>query len=154
MSISPRLKAFLAQHRIPYQVVHHTPTDTAFNAAKAAHIPAQSMVKGVLLHDDQGYLLAAIAATRSLDLAHLNAVTGRNLDLVTEQELASIFDDCATGAVPAVGEAYGIPTLWDEPLACQPCFYIEAGDHTDLLRMGYYDFMKVMTEDARCALSV
>lgn len=153
MSMSPRLKQFLDSHHIPFQVIRHTPTDTAFNAARAAHIPAQYMLKGVLLQDDQGYVLAATTATRSIDLERINRETGRQLHLVSEANLASIFDDCDTGAVPALGEAYGIPTLWDQSLAFQPSFYMEAGDHRELVRVGYYDFMKLIPEDASCALS-
>lgn len=153
MSISPRLKEFLEARQIPFQVIRHTPTDTAFNAARAAHIPAQYMVKGVLLEDEQGYVLAAVPATRSLNLEHFNAVSGRQLKLVDEQALAAIFDDCDTGAVPALGAAYGIPMVWDEPLAFHPSFYFEAGDHQELVRLGYFDFMKLMTEQPSFALS-
>ncbi len=111
------------------------------------------MVKGILLHDDKGYLMAAISATRSLDLEQFNRETGRHLTLAPEEELHCILTDCATGAVPAIGEAYGIPTVWDEALAGQPSFYIEAGDHEALLRLGYYAFMNLMSEDNRAVLT-
>lgn len=153
MSMSPRLKNFLETRQIPFQLITHAPTDTAFNAARAAHIPAQYMVKGVLLRDQQGYVLAAVSATRHLDIGQINAATGRNLELVAEEELATIFDDCDIGAVPALGEAYGIPTVWDEALTSQPSFYLEAGDHCELVRMGYFDFMKVMAGESRLSLS-
>ena len=153
MSISPSLKGFLDENKIDYQVIRHAPTDTSFNAARSAHVPTQCMVKGVLLRDDRGYLMAAVAATKSLDLEQLNQQTGRTLQLVEETELHGILADCATGAVPALGQAYGIPTVWDESLAYQPSFYIEAGDHKELIRLGYYAFMGIMTENTRVALS-
>lgn len=153
MSISPRLKNYLEERQVSYNLIPHTPTDTAFNSAKAAHIPAQCVVKGVLLNDQRGYMLAAIAATRSLNLGRLNTLLGRRLRLTAEAELAGIFSDCIPGAVPALGEAYGIPTMWDSPLAFQPGFYLEAGNHCELVRVGYFDFMKLMNEDRGFALS-
>ena len=146
MSMSRCLQDYLQQKSIKYNLVKHTHTDTSYNAAKSAHIPVQCMVKGVLLRDDKGYLMAAVAANRSLDLAQIFEQTGRQLRLVEEKELQAILGDCSEGAVPALGEAYGIPTLWDKPLAFQPSFYIEAGDHEELIRLGYYDFMTLMPE--------
>lgn len=144
MSISPSLKDFLEEKNIDYQVIRHTPTDTSFNAAKSAHIPTQCMVKGVLLRDDKGYLMAAIAATKSLNIEQLNQQIGRNLQLVAEEELDSVLSDCVSGAVPAIGQAFGIPTIWDDSLAGQPSFYIEGGDHEELIRLGHFAFMGLM----------
>ena len=153
MSISISLKDYLEAKGVEYQLIRHTPTDTAYNAARAAHVPTRCMVKGVLLQDDRGYLMAAVPATRSLDLEELNRYTGRQLQLVEEDELRCILNDCVTGAVPALGEAFGVPTLWDESLAMQPSFYIEAGDHEELVRLGYYAFMALMPEGQRTPLS-
>lgn len=144
MNISNCLKLYLDRHHISYQLVSHRFTDTAFNAAKSAHITAACMVKGVLLHDDKGYLMAAISANKDIDLENVNTRLRRKLSLVEENTLVCILNDCKKGAVPALGEAFGIPTIWDKDLVYQPGFYIEAGNHEDLIRLSYFDFMALM----------
>ena len=144
MSMSTCLKNYLDHHHVEYQLIAHRRTDTAFNAARAAHIAAGCMVKGVLLHDEQGYVMAAVPANQSVDIDDVNQKMGRQLDLAQEKNLSCILNDCSQGAVPALGEAYGIPTVWDQALMFQPSFYIEAGDHEELVRLNHFDFMNLM----------
>lgn len=153
MSMSVCLKNFLDHRQINYDMISHRHTDTSFNAAKSAHIPTTCMVKGVLLHDEQGYLMVAVSSTREVDLNQLNRETGRQLELADEEKLSCILSDCERGAVPAIGEAYGIPTVWDEHLAGQPSFYIEAGDHERLVRLGHFDFLDLMEGQQRATIS-
>lgn len=153
MNISNCLKLYLDRHHISYQLVSHRYTDTAFNAAKSAHITTACMVKGVLLHDDIGYLMAAIPANKEVDLDNINSNMQRHLKLVEENSLVCILNDCKKGAVPALGEAFGIPTIWDEDLAYQPGFYIEAGNHEDLIRLSHFDFMGLMDRPLNSSIS-
>lgn len=153
MNISNCLKLYLDRHHITYQLVSHRYTDTAFNAAKSAHITAACMVKGVLLHDENGYVMAAIPANKDVNIESVNSSMRRHLNLVEENTLACILNDCKKGAVPALGEAFGIPTIWDEDLAYQPGFYIESGNHQDLIRLNYFDFMNLMSRPLNSSIA-
>jgi Ala-tRNA(Pro) deacylase len=57
---------------------------------------------------------------------------------------ARLFADCDRGAVPPVGEAYGIPTVWDDSLGDLPDVYFEGGDHRTLIHMSGPDFAELM----------
>ncbi len=46
-----------------------------------------------------------------------------------------LFGDCEPGAVPALGDAYGIQVIWDDDLKYTSDIYIEAGDHEHLIRI-------------------
>lgn len=153
MSISASLKTYLDKRLINYDLIAHKHTDTTYNAARAAHVPVERMVKGVLLGDDRGYLMAAVPATRKLDLTEINRKTGRSLKVVPESQLQQVLVGCNRGAVPAIGEAYGIETVWDETLAFEPDFYIEAGDHEELVHLSHYDFMELMSDENRAPLT-
>ncbi len=146
MSISPCLKRYLDHHHVQYDVIAHRHTDTAFNSAKSAHISPDCMVKGVLLHDDEGYLMAALPSSKAIDMDEINKQTGRHLTLAEEKTLHCILNDCETGAVPALGEAFGVPTFWDKRLAYQPSFYLESGDHEELIRLSHFAFMDLMDD--------
>ena len=52
---------------------------------------------------------------------------GRSVHLASEEEVEDIFVDCARGAVPPVGECYGLDVIVDNSLNDHSDFYIEGG---------------------------
>jgi Ala-tRNA(Pro) deacylase len=135
-----RLLWYLDHHGVHYDRLPHDPTETSLGSADAAHVDPGQLAKAVLLEDERGYVLAVIPASRRLSIAGIDHVLGRQLDLASEAELGEIFDDCAIGAVPAVGAAYGIPVAVDEQLLHQPELFLESGDHRELLRIPGIEF--------------
>ncbi|MDG9670016.1 YbaK/EbsC family protein [Hahella sp. CR1] len=144
MSISNTLQRFLTSHNVNYEVITHPYSETSMASAQTAHVPVERMVKAVVLKDEKGYVIAAIPSTNHLNLREINQAMKRQLDLASEEELCELFGDCSAGAIPAVGEAFGMPTIWDEQLAYEPDFYLEGGDHHELVHISHYDFMEMM----------
>jgi len=66
------------------------------------------------------------------------------LRLASEPELRQLFDDCDTGAIPALSEAYGLKVIWDDQLKHASDIYIEAGDHEHLIHLRGSDFQQLM----------
>ena len=94
-------------------------------------------------------LLAAAAdvllpANNSLEIGWVNDELDRSLELAEEKEFKTLFDDCELGAVPALGDAYGIQVIWDDELQYTADIYIEAGDHEHLIWLDRKDFKKLM----------
>ena len=75
----------------------------------------------------------------------MNEELKRNLALACEQEFKTLFQDCEAGAVPALGDAYGINVIWDDDLQYTADIYIEAGDHEHLIWLDRKDFKKLMS---------
>lgn len=74
-------------------------------------------------------MLAVVPSTHHLALSELGeALQRRPLRLARENELGNLFPDCELGALPALGGAYGIPTIVERELDAQPDVYFEAGD--------------------------
>ena len=103
--------------------------------------------KGVVIEDDQGYVLAVLPSTHHLQLGVLGRQLHRHqVRLATEADLGGLFGDCELGAVPPIGAAYGLPMVVEEDLAAQPEIFFEAGDHEHLVRMVTQDFARVLGE--------
>ena len=62
-----------------------------------------------------------------------------------ESRIALLFEDCARGAVPPVGMAFGIETIVDDELEASDVVYMEGGDHECLLRMSHEQFHELMS---------
>ena len=144
MAIAMTLREFLEQEGVEYEVLKHPYSYSASETAEAAHIPGNQVAKCVLLEDNTGYLMAVIPATHRVQIGKLHKQLHRNLGLATEHELDLLFDDCEAGAIPPLGQAYGIDVVIDDSLSESSDIYFEAGDHTSLIHMNAKDFNDLM----------
>jgi Ala-tRNA(Pro) deacylase len=135
MSIAARVKWFLDVNRVHYDVVFHPYTETSEATAREAEIPVGKLAKAVLLEDETGYVMPIVPASRRLDLDKVQRQLKRELRLASEQDAEMLFFDCESGAIPAMGIAYGIPTIIDDELLGLGDIYFEWGDHVDLVHM-------------------
>jgi Ala-tRNA(Pro) deacylase len=135
MAMARRLQWYLDSRGVPYEVLPHAHTSTSLETARAANVPDDKLAKPVLLEDEQGYVLAIVPASRKVALRALGEELHRDLELASEAEIARLFADCETGAMPPLGTAYGVPTVVDESLLAQPDVYFEAGDHEDVVHL-------------------
>lgn len=144
MALSITLAQYLSDHHIPYDMMVHRPTHTAMTTAHSAHVPAESLAKAVLMRDEEGFLLAVIPAANVLETDTLARRLGHPVRMADEADMISLFKDCEIGAVPPIGEAWHLRTLWDDSLVGQEEVYFEGGDHRTLVQVGRNDFLKMM----------
>jgi len=144
MTIARTVEKHLKDRRVHYDVITHSPTGSSSETAQSAHISGDRIAKGVVVKDSGGYLLAVVPGEHYLDVKSLGEHLNRDLQMADESELAKLFIDCAEGAVPALGIAYGLTTLVDESLLKQPELYFEAGDHESLIHVKEADFEVLM----------
>lgn len=142
--IARRLRWYLEQSGLPYEVLPHPHSRSSAETAREAHVPPEKLVKPVLLEDERGYLMAVVPASTRVDLRSLRRQTHRDLVLAREIELGDLFADCETGAIPPLGSPYRIPTVYEDSLANLRDVYFEAGDHEDLVHMRASDFLALL----------
>lgn len=145
MTMAPTLQSWLHDHHLRYDIVEHPPTGSALGTALVCGIPSQRVAKAVLLRDGADYMLAVLPASSRIDLTDLAAMVEGRPHLATEPEIGRLFADCASGAVPAAGECYGIDVLVDESIEAQPEVYFEGGDHATLVHMNHASFAAMMS---------
>lgn len=153
MSVSPTLQSYLNRGDIPYRLISHPYTETSLSTAISARVPARRMAKGVVLRDDEGFMMAVVPSDRRVDLQAINRKMGRVFSPAAQKDVRILFRDCNKGAVPALGQAYNLKVIWDDHLASEPDCYMEAGDHQDLLCISQSTFKKVMSENPHGMIS-
>ena len=146
MTVSATVQSYLGSQGVHYELIAHDRTGDSMHTAQAAHIPGRQFAKCVLLEDPEGYLMAVVPATHRVDLGVLHRCFGRPLGLATEEELPDLFIDCEPGAIPPLGEAYGIDAIVDESLIGLDDVYFEAGDHRDVVHISGSDFVKLLAD--------
>jgi Ala-tRNA(Pro) deacylase len=153
MATAMTVEEFLDRHHLPYEMVSHEPTDNSLDSARAAHIPPERVAKGVLLHANGKFVLAVTRADCHLNLPELRRQLQAEVGLATREEIESVFDDCVLGAVPPLGPAYGIESIWDDELAKEPDLYFELGDHTHLVHLNTRDYLALLANERHGSFS-
>jgi len=144
MTIPAKLQHYLTEHDVNWDVFEHPRTSTSAQTLRVTQLPAERLAKSVVLQDDDGYLMVVLPASGRVHLGELSRQLDRKLRLATEPEVARLFDDCDPGAIPVVGQAYGVQTMVEDALMAQPEIYFEAGDHTELIHMSHQQFTELM----------
>ncbi|TQV84785.1 YbaK/EbsC family protein [Exilibacterium tricleocarpae] len=150
MGIAITLKNYLQANRVAFDLLHHHYAEGSHNTACAARIPSRSLAKAVVFRDeDFYYTLAVIPSDRKVRRHTLNQIFDRHLELADEEELDRLFSDCARGAVPALGQAYGVNVIWDEQLLDVDDIWMQAGDHEHLIHISRRQFEILMETTLR-----
>jgi Ala-tRNA(Pro) deacylase len=142
MTVSPTLQKYLDQS-VTYDLIPHTPTMSSTRTAEACHVPGEALAKAVVLRRDGGYMMAVLPASRHLHLSALKSQLGHRVDLASEDEIERLFEDCDRGAVPPLGECYGLDVIIDDSIDARRHVYMEGGDHATLIRMEGAQFARL-----------
>ena len=146
MATAMTIQQFLDESRLPFDLVTHPHSSTSLQSARAAHIAPGKLAKAVLIEEHSQLVMAVLPATRHVHLGTLRHQFKRNFGLATEQTVREIFVDCEPGAIPALGRAYGIETIWDDSLMDSADLYFEAGDHENLVHLSTEDFLELLRD--------
>ncbi|MBD2838554.1 YbaK/EbsC family protein [Pseudomonas sp. JM0905a] len=150
MTMITQLQSCLSQHKTRFDLLSHRAAMTTREAARRAGIPPQQMAKPVILDDFQGHwMMAVVPASRHVDLERVHKLTHRHWRLVRERDFGKRFADCDIGAIPAVGNLFGLETLIDQSLTEQSDIYFESGRHDELVHMSGKQYMALMPEAKR-----
>lgn len=144
MSVATKLKEYLDDNRVKYDVLTHQIAYTAQDTAAAAHVSGKELAKSVVVSADGRFVLAILPAPFKVDLARLKQVlNAREVRLAQESEFGSLFPGCDRGAMPPFGNLYGLQTYVDESLTHDKEIAFNAGNHTQAIRMAYEDYRKL-----------
>lgn len=143
MPISARIKNHLEENKIRYSLLTHPSAYTAQGAAAVMHVPGGEVAKTVVVEVGKDYYLVVLPASYHMNPGRLAHLIGRPVRLATETEFSSLFPDCELGAMPPLGELYGLGVYVDESLAADKEIIFNAGTHRDAIRMEFDDFVSL-----------
>ncbi len=140
-----RLKEFLNNLNVKYVTITHSTAYTAQEIAASAHVKGKELAKAVMVKMDNQMAMVVVPASYNVDFELLREITGaREVELATESEFRSLFPECEIGAMPPFGNLYGMETYAAEALAEDDEIAFNAGSHTELIRMSYHDWERLV----------
>jgi Ala-tRNA(Pro) deacylase len=140
-----QLREFLDSHNIKYVTISHSAAYTAQGVAASAHIPGKDLAKTVMVKIDGKMAMAVLPAPYKVDFDLLKKVAGaEKVELAAEEEFGDLFTGCEVGAMPPFGNLYGLPVFVAESLAEDEEIAFNACSHTELIKMSYQDFERLV----------
>ena len=144
MSIAAKLKEFLDKNRVSYQILTHRTAFTAQETAATLHVPGKEVAKTVVVRLDDKPALAVLPASLRINFRELEQAAGaKRSQLLSEADFQQLFPDCELGAMPPLGNLYGLAVFADDSLAKDEEIVFNAGTHAEAIRMRYADFAKL-----------
>lgn len=141
--IPASIQRYLDRQASDYRVLRHPPTRTLQDAARESAIPETQLIRGVLLGDRSGLVLAVIPHHHMLDFETLAKLFERPLEPVPAERLSRVFRDCDPQSCPPLAGAYGLEAIVDSQIFTGRDLYLEPGSHSELLAMRGDEFRRL-----------
>jgi Ala-tRNA(Pro) deacylase len=140
-----RVREFLDSHDVKYVSIKHSLAYTAQEIAASAHIPGKEVAKTVIVKLDSDMAMAVLPASRKIHFERLKEAAGADqVELATEDEFKALFPGCEVGAMPPFGNLYDVAVYVDQSLTEDEEIAFNAGSHTELFRLSYRDFERLV----------
>ena len=140
-----KLKEFLDSNQVKYVSISHSAAYTAQEIAASAHVPGKELAKTVMVKIDGKMAMAVLPASYKVDLTHLKEALGATtVELASEREFRDMFPGCETGGMPPFGNLFDMEVYVSAKLAEDQEIAFNAGSHTELLKLAYKDFERLV----------
>lgn len=140
-----KLRQFLDDNDIKYVSIRHSPAFTAQEVAASGHIPGRELAKTVIVKLDGDLAMVALPASEQVHLERLKEVAGaQHAEIAEEAEFEDRFPGCELGAMPPFGNLFGMDVYVSETLTRDDEIAFSAGSHSELLRLAYQDFERLV----------
>jgi Ala-tRNA(Pro) deacylase len=140
-----RLKEYLNKNNIKYISIMHSPAYTAQGIAHSAHISGKELAKTVIVKRDGEMIMVVMPANLKVNLEQFKEILHADVvELACEEEFKFKFPDCELGAMPPFGNLYDMDVYVSDELTKDKEIAFNAGSHTELIRMEYEDFERLI----------
>lgn len=140
-----KVKAYLNQQGIKFVTILHSAAFTAPEVAASAHVSGRDFAKTVIVMNQDEMAMVVLPAHRRLLLSDLREMLeSPHVRLASEAEFRDRFPDCEIGAMPPLGGLYGMKTYVSGLLAEEREIAFNAGTHTEVIKMSYADFERLV----------
>jgi Ala-tRNA(Pro) deacylase len=140
-----RLKEFLDENDVKYVSISHSQAFTAQEIAAAAHVPGKELAKTVMVKLDGELAMVVLPAPDQVSVSRLQEMTGASsVEIAVEEDFADLFPGCELGAMPPFGNLWSLDVFVYQRLREDKVIAFNAGTHTELLRLPYSDFERLV----------
>jgi Ala-tRNA(Pro) deacylase len=132
-----KLIEYLQSHGVEYRIVRQA---SPFVGREAGC----SLTRTVVVKLDGRLAMAAMPAEDRLNFNLLREAAGAaTISLALEDELAALFPSCEQGAMPPLGQLFGMPLYADNHLVEAASISFNGGRHDEVVTLSCADFLRL-----------
>ena len=140
-----RLREYLDQQGVDYEMLHHREDFRAMATAVDTHTPPEEFAKTVFVWIDGKPAMAVLPADKQVALSKLRkALNAEEVRVATERDIRELCPDCELGAAPPFGNLYDLPVYASRSLAEDEEITFNGGSHTNAFRLAWRDYDKLV----------
>lgn len=140
-----KLKEFLTKNKINYFSISHPVAYAARETSHVSHVSERSLAKTVIINAGNKRVMVVVPSNEAIDFDALKkSLHENNVSLVAEGEFTKLFPDCELGAMPPFGNLYNMDVYVEKNLTKNKEIAFNAGSHTELIKMNYQDYEKLV----------
>jgi len=145
MTILKKLKDYLEQNQVRYEVGYHERVYTSQEIAAAMHVPGKELAKVVMVKADGKMTMLVLPASYRVDTKKLKKVLEcKKLGIAKEKDFEELFSDSEIGAMPPFGNLYNLEVWVDQILTEDEFIVFQAGSHVETLKIKYSDYAQLV----------
>lgn len=138
-----RLKYFLHENGVKYEVQRHREVFTMQEVAAELHEPGAHVTKVLIAWADHKLVMLVLPATAHVDFELVKKMLGAEMvRRAREEEFKPLFPDCDVGAMPPFGSFYKVPMYVDRSLTTEPYLVFQAGSHRETMKITTADYLR------------
>ncbi|HOW83756.1 MAG TPA: YbaK/EbsC family protein [Spirochaetota bacterium] len=143
--LGERIKRFLDENHVTYEFISHPREFSSTRTCQAAHVHGNEFAKTVILKMDGRLVMCVVTANQMVFPGYMkNFFNAKNIEIASESDFKNAFPDCEVGAMPPFGNLYGVDEFISMDLTRDEYIAFNAGSHTELIRMKFSDFEKLV----------
>lgn len=143
-NIFNKIKEWLLEAQIPFKTLHHPPTPTSEDSAKARGEDLSIGGKAIVLKINKDFHLFVLSAARKLDSKAIKKqLKAKKLRFATAEELMDL-TGLVTGAIPPLGSPIiPLKLFVDNSIVQNERIAFNAGSLTDSIIMQVEDYLQI-----------
>lgn len=139
------IRKMLQLRGVAFTEMHHPEAYTAQEVAQREHISGHRMAKVVVVLADGQPIELILPASRRVQLERVKDILhAKEVRLATEEEMARVFADVETGAIPPLPHWKNVQVLMDNTMQVKGDILFQAGTHRDAMMLRFEDWYKVV----------
>jgi Ala-tRNA(Pro) deacylase len=144
LALLDKIKSLLDAQEVEYREVHHSPTRTSEESAKARGEELSIGGKALVLKIDDSFRLFVLSASRRIDSVKIKRYFhAKRIRFATGEELNDL-TDLVPGSIPPFGRPlFSLELYVDRTILNNKKIAFNAGSLTDSIIMGVDDYMRI-----------
>lgn len=135
----------LDQNSIHYDRILHSQTFSSMRTAQATHIKAIEFAKPVIINVDGKTVMAVLPASYRLSLKKVKESMGaQSVEILCEEELRNLFPDSSIGAMPPMGNLYGMDVIMDQDMEKDENISFNCCNHEEVFKIKFADYKRMV----------